>query len=327
MVDGPVSVYVSMPLTGPRGPEGRDAADGARLALGEAGGRAGDLEVRAEYLDDARGRPWDPAAVGENARRAVQDSTTTAYIGELDSQPTRASLPITNQAGIAQVSPGAGGVDLTRPAESYPDSPDRYRPSGDPSFARVIPDDASQAAAVATLARELGLERVALAPVQTPAGELANTEFERAAAEVGLEVVDALGNAPAAFVPGVDGRMRLEAERDHVVTSALDARRLPPGDFPARFAARFDREPGPYAAYGFEAMSLALGAIERAEDSDEEFRGSVVDAVLDAERPDSILGRYSITEDGDTTLCAIQPYTLDAGDPVPGKPLCGGLSG
>ena len=108
----------------------------ARLALEQAGEVAGSIQVSAEFLDDANGRGWDPAAVGRNARTAVQDSSAAAYIGELDSEPTRASVPITNDAGLLQVSPGAGGVDLTRPAAGYPDSPDRYRPSGDPNFAR-----------------------------------------------------------------------------------------------------------------------------------------------------------------------------------------------
>ena len=67
-------------------------------------------------MDDANPvERWDPVAVGRNARRAAQDSSAAAYIGELDSQPTRASMPITNDAGIVQISPGASGVDLTQP--------------------------------------------------------------------------------------------------------------------------------------------------------------------------------------------------------------------
>ena len=77
-IDAPVAVYVSLPLTGPRGAEGRDAADGARLALEQAGGKAGSLRVSARYLDDAHGRTWDPVAVGANARAAVQDSSAAA---------------------------------------------------------------------------------------------------------------------------------------------------------------------------------------------------------------------------------------------------------
>jgi branched-chain amino acid transport system substrate-binding protein len=119
-IEAPVHVYVSLPLTGPRGADGNDAADGARLALEQAGGKAGSIDVTAQYLDDAKGKAWDPVAVGDNARRAIQDSAAAAYIGELDSAPTRASMPITNNAGLIQVSPGAGGVDLTEPATGYP---------------------------------------------------------------------------------------------------------------------------------------------------------------------------------------------------------------
>src|SRR5262245_63649285 len=88
-IEAPVAVYVSLPLTGPRGADGRDAADGARLALEQAQGRAGSTQVRAHYLDDARGRPWDAVAVGINARTAVQDHTTAGYIGELRSEERR----------------------------------------------------------------------------------------------------------------------------------------------------------------------------------------------------------------------------------------------
>ncbi|MBA2546088.1 MAG: hypothetical protein H0V15_04330 [Solirubrobacterales bacterium] len=161
-VEGPVTVYVSLPLTGPRAADGNDAADGARLALEQAGGRAGDLEVKAEILDDSSGAAaWDPVLVGRNARAATQDSTTAAYIGELDSEPTRASAPITNEAGIVQISPGAGGVDLTGTAAGYPDAPDRYRPSGDATFARVVPaDDVVARATVAVAAEDASLARI-----------------------------------------------------------------------------------------------------------------------------------------------------------------------
>src|SRR5882762_2942535 len=86
-IEAPVTVYVSLPLTGPRADAGRDAADGARLALERQGGRAGPVEVSPRFLDDAKGRPWDPVAVGNNARLAVQDSSAAAYLGELDSEP------------------------------------------------------------------------------------------------------------------------------------------------------------------------------------------------------------------------------------------------
>jgi hypothetical protein len=51
---------------------------------------------------------WSLAAVGANARRATEDSTTIGYIGELDRAATRFSRPIVESAGIAQLSTLSG---------------------------------------------------------------------------------------------------------------------------------------------------------------------------------------------------------------------------
>lgn len=350
-IEGPVSVYASLPLTGPRAADGQDAADGARLALEQADGRAGGLEVEATFLDDAKGRVWDPAAVSANARRAVQDSGTGAYIGELDSQPTRASLPITNQAGIVQISPGAGAIDLTQPAEGYPDSPDLYYPSDDQTFVRLVPSDALQARAVAEWAAGLGFKRVEVVSDGTPYGDLIADEFTRVAEGAGVEVQAA--DDPAArgrlagfisgeSVPGageglpqgavsIFGTDALQQNRDSGVdvgfftAAALDPGRLPAGEFAGDFRESFGRDPGRYAAYGYEAMSLVLAAIDEAEGDADGFRGRIVDAVLEADRSGSVLGDYSFTEAGDTTLCAVQRYEIEGAEPRPaGAPCPGG---
>ena len=336
-VDGPVTVYVSLPLTGPRGADGNDAADGARLALEQADGKAGDLEVEATYLDDAKGSRWDAAATGANARRAVQDSSAAAYIGELDSEPTRTSVPITNQAAIVQISPGAGGVDLTQPAEGYPDSPDRYRPSGDPTFVRLVPNDLLQARAAAQWAEELKFSSVAVASDGTPFGELLAEEFKRAAEAAGVQVLQSdrnaeLGGRFGVFIAGerqveigagvtsifaTDAALQSNGGPDlgFFTAAALDPSRLPDQQFAQDFSERFGRPPGPYAAYGYEAMSLALASIDDAEGDADGFRGRVADSALDADRAESAIGRYSITDEGDTTLCAIQRYEIEGAEP------------
>jgi branched-chain amino acid transport system substrate-binding protein len=322
-VEGPVTVYVSLPLTGPRAADGRDAADGARLALEQAGAKAGELEVRAEYLDDADGAAWDPAAVGANARRAAQDSGAAAYIGELDSQPTRASMPITNDAGIAQISPGAGGVDLTGPAQGYPEAPERYQPSGEPRFARVIPSDSAQVRAAAEAAAGGSAPRVFVESDGSAYQELVASEFEADAADVGVEVVAKPGGEAATLSPTPPGPLSLRGGGEvSEIASPLDPSNLPDGAFAAAFERSFGRPPGPYAAYGHEAMALALQAIAEAADADEDFRGAVVDAMLGAQRPNSVLGSYSITDEGDSTVCAIQPYSVRGDDLIPGKPIC-----
>jgi branched-chain amino acid transport system substrate-binding protein len=349
-VKGPLTVYVSLPLTGPRAADGNDAADGARLALEQADGRAGNLEVTATYLDDAENSRWSPVAVSANARRAVQDSSAAAYIGDLDSEPTRASVPITNQAGIVQISPGAGGVDLTQPAQGYPDSPDRYRPSGDSTFIRVVPNDAVQARTAAMWVAEAGFNRVEVISDKTPYGDLVAEEFTRAAVAAGVEAEAderpvGVGGKLAVFfsgesAPGAPNNVRLPRGTASVfgtdallqnpdsgidvgffTTAALDPKLLPGKQFAPDFSERFGREPGPYAAYGFEAMTLALTAIGQADGKADGFRGRVSDAAFDADRDESVIGRYSITPDGDTTLCTIQRYEIEGAELRPIGPI------
>jgi ABC-type branched-subunit amino acid transport system substrate-binding protein len=327
-IKAPVTIYVSLPLTGPRGPDGRDAADGARLALERASGKAGAIQVRARYLDDAAGAAWDPVAVGANARRAVEDSSAAGYIGELDSEPTRASVPITNDAGLLQVSPGAGAVDLTSPAAGYPNSPDRYQPSGTPNFARTVPSDDVVVDAAADWASELG----ATAAVPTSDGSafqnLAAAEFGSAATRHGVRVrpgppprevaVTADAGKQAVYDPGTQ-RLTVygSAPMNLELSAQLDPKLLPDKQFDTVFARRFHRNPGPAAAYGYAAMDLVLHAIQEAGTDASSFRDNVRNAVFGAHLDGTVLGSYAITSDGDTTECMIQRYRVAGSIRVP----------
>ena len=228
--DPKLTIYVSAPLTGPAGPEGRDAADGARLALADAEGEAGGIAVEAEYLDVA-GRNEsrsDPVSAGRNARTATEDSTSIAYIGELDSAASRTSVPITNSAGILQVAPGSGATDLVV-EETFDDSvPEDVQATGERTFARVLPSD---------------------------------------------EDVQEAVRRPETSSPARARPRSCRRRRRRCSTGSSD---------------EFDREPGPWAAYGYEAMASALAAIDRADDPLS--RSSVVAAYFDGTERDSVLG-------------------------------------
>jgi len=62
-----------------------------------------------------------------------------------------------------------------------------------------------------------------------------------------------------------------------------------------------DPHPDPYAIYGYEAMKVALLAIQNAGDKGNN-RQAVIDAFFKIKDRDSVLGKYSIDENGDTTL-------------------------
>src|SRR5688500_17962587 len=82
-----LTVYSSQPLQGPLARVSRDVVRAEKLALRDAGGRAGAYNVNFVSLDSAdpeTGRS-DPGRVASNARRAVQTPNTIAYLGELES--------------------------------------------------------------------------------------------------------------------------------------------------------------------------------------------------------------------------------------------------
>jgi branched-chain amino acid transport system substrate-binding protein len=353
---GPLTVYVSAPLHGEDAAAGRDIADGASLALDDAGAAAGEVEVGLETLDAADGpgavSGWSPAAVGRNARAAAQDTSAIAYIGDLESGATRVSLPITNQAFVPQVSPGATAIDLAAPPDGGTEVPEDVQSTGERTFLRVIPDDKVQAEAAAAWARKLGAERVAVVSDGSAFGDQITEEFAEAAAALGIGAEESRPDEePASGIeliylgldrvdeglsldlseagstdPPLMSSDALAGERalpDFLMTaSAQDPEQLPaPGqDFAAAFESEYDRAPGPYAAYGYEAMALVLDAIERA-GGEAEDRSAVLDELLATADRDSVLGTYSITAIGNTTLDAIAGYRVRDGQPVFDEPL------
>ena len=84
--------------------------------------------------------------------------------------------------------------------------------------------------------------------------------------------------------------------------------------FFADFAKEYgEAHPNPYSIYGYEAMSLALNAIERSATGKRE---DVVKALFATKDRDSALGTYSIDENGDTTLTDYGVYKIVAGEQV-----------
>jgi branched-chain amino acid transport system substrate-binding protein len=69
-------------------------------------------------------------------------------------------------------------------------------------------------------------------------------------------------------------------------------------DWYQRYKQQFQRAPDPFAAYGYEAMNVALAANERAGTKD---RAAIRYAIITTRDYDGILGRWSFTPTGDTT--------------------------
>jgi branched-chain amino acid transport system substrate-binding protein len=204
VVGDTLTVYSSLPLQGPHAAQARSIINAEKLALKEAGGKAGEYKVNFASRDDSTAGEsdepgWSPGRTADNAAKAAQDSRTIAYLGEFDSGASAVSIPITNEAGFVQISPAATAVGLTKlvPGADVGE-PDKFYPSGDRTFARLVPADDVQASAAARWAKDLGVRRAFLVDDKSVEGQGLVEQFRVAAGRIGLRTADRQGMDPRA---------------------------------------------------------------------------------------------------------------------------------
>ena len=191
-----VTVYSSLPLQGSSRPTGLAIQNGIELAFKEAGNKAGDVNVKLEPLDDATAQAgqWTPEAESANAKRAAQDDSAVAYLGTYNSGAAAISIPILNEAGLAMLSPGNTAVGLTSDepgADIEAGEPDIYYPNGERNYARIVPKDTVQGAAIASLMDQDGCKSVGILHDNEVYGEGLADNVEDAGGEFGYEIINA----------------------------------------------------------------------------------------------------------------------------------------
>jgi branched-chain amino acid transport system substrate-binding protein len=198
---GTVNVYSSLPLQGASRPQTTAMVEGIRLALQQNNGKAGDLTVKYTSLDDstAQAGTWTPEATQANARRVAQDDSAVAYIGEFNSGASAVSIPLLNEVPIAQISPANTAVGLTSDEPGADEGePEKYYPTGERHYLRIVPKDTIQGAALATLMQEDGCGNAYILNDKEVYGAGLARNIESAAQEVGLEVLANEGIDPKA---------------------------------------------------------------------------------------------------------------------------------
>ena len=138
-------------------------------------------------------------------------------------------------------------------------------------------------------------------------------DFEAAMPDAKLYGPD--GVAEAGFADPKEGGIPANVAAKVKLTVAT----LAPDDYPpegqeffASFRENYDEpNPNPYAIYGYEAMRLALDAIERSGTGE---KADVLAALFDTKDRESVLGTYSIDENGDTTLTDYGVYRVTDGE-------------
>jgi branched-chain amino acid transport system substrate-binding protein len=198
---GTLNIYSSLPLQGASRPQTTALVNGIKLALQQNNGKAGDFTIKYTSLDDstAQAGSWTPEATQANAEKVAQDDKAIAYIGEFNSGASVVSIPILNEVPIAQVSPANTAVGLTSDEPGADKGePDKYYPTGERNYLRIVPKDTIQGAALATLMQKDGCKNVAILNDKEVYGAGLARNIEGAANEVGLEVLENEGIDPKA---------------------------------------------------------------------------------------------------------------------------------
>jgi branched-chain amino acid transport system substrate-binding protein len=371
---GTVNVFSSLPLQGASRPQTTAMVQGIRLALQQSGNKAGNITVNYESLDDstAQAGTWTPEATSANARKVAQDENAVAYIGEFNSGASAISMPILNEGGMPQISPANTAVGLTTDEPGADKGePEKYYPTGQRHYVRIVPKDTIQGAALATVMKEDGCTNVAMANDKEVYGLGLSRNIENSLEQQGVKLAfnegidpkasnfrslaaraksagadcfvfsgitangavqifkDFAAALPDAKLYGPDGVAESGfadpeeggipasvAERTKVSVATLNPESYPPEG--QEFFQQFEQEygesnPDPYAIYGYEAMRLVLDAIERAGSTNKE---DVLKALFETKDRQSVLGTYSIDENGDTTLTDYGIYTIEDGELV-----------
>ena len=189
---GTLTVYSSLPLQGASKNQAQAITNGMKLALDQAGGKVGDHTIKYVSLDDstAQAGAWTPEATSANARKAAQDDSTIAYLGEFNSGASAVSMPILNETGVPQNGLTNTAVGLTSDAPgSEPGEPAKYYPSGERHYVRIVPKDDIQGAALVTMMKQDGCENVFMTNDKEVFGAGLARNIEITAKEQGVNVI------------------------------------------------------------------------------------------------------------------------------------------
>jgi branched-chain amino acid transport system substrate-binding protein len=157
-------VVLSTLLQGDFRAHGIQAAQAVKLVLARRGWRAGSNAIGLQVCDEV---PYgsdesDPRKCARTARAAGDNPAVLGVIGPWSSScATLVSLLNRARGPVAVVSPSATYLGLTRegPGVAAGD-PERFAPSGQRSFVRVVPADDVQAAAAIAYAQRAGVRRL-----------------------------------------------------------------------------------------------------------------------------------------------------------------------
>ncbi len=151
-----IKIGIDLPLSGADASIGIPTQNGVLLAIDQANakGLPGGFKLEAASLDDAVQGKHDPAQGAQNVKTFVSDPAVLGMVGPFNSNVGKAQIPITNDAGLVQISPSNTNPGLTKG-----DDAKKLRSKDAIAYFRVCTTDDHQGDAGAQFAKRLGFKR------------------------------------------------------------------------------------------------------------------------------------------------------------------------
>ena len=187
-----LKIVSDLPLQGSDRVQTTQMVRAIQFVLEQAGGKAGDYTVEFESNDDstAAAGKWDEAKCSENARNYVGDDSIVGVIGTYNSGCAAIEIPILNDDSLAMVSPANTYQGLTKGGPgTEAGEPDKYYPSGERNYVRVVASDDNQGRIGAQYMKDvLGVKSVYVLDDRELYGKGVADAFESSAKDIGLTV-------------------------------------------------------------------------------------------------------------------------------------------
>jgi branched-chain amino acid transport system substrate-binding protein len=320
----------------------RDVLDAEQLAFKQGPSSVGGFTLQTKVVS---------GKISDQARTVIQDQTSIAYLGEIVPHSSYASLGITNALDLLQVSPTDNALELTQASPVVPGSPDTYYESQSAygqTFVRVVPTSGHEARAQVQEMRTLGVTKLYVTDDGGPYGATIANAVKRDAAGT-ISVVGSLSGADGAFYggssptaaarffqsatsanpqiklfapsalddPTIVGRLGGSGNLYLSAPGFLKSSLTPSGSqFVSQFATTYGHAPVPQAIFGYEAMSAVLAVLREAGTAANN-RSTVVRDFLSIKNRQSVLGTYSMSSTGDTSIAPFVFSRLQQGKLVP----------
>jgi ABC-type branched-subunit amino acid transport system substrate-binding protein len=352
-----LTIYASQPPGGAQSQPASDILTAEKLAFSQSGGKVGSYTIHFKVLTGAK--------LSDNARTAVEDQKSIAYLGELVPGTSQVSVQILNQQGLLEVSPADTAVYLTQPVPPVSNTTDTFYPAHatyKQTFARVVPNSGPEAKAVV---QELGAEHVTSLFVADDGqlyGAALALEVRNAAKTAGVTLATSAAGAGAVFYGGSVANAPVATRfLDQTASASPKAKLFVPsglydssfvaglsagaqarltlsspgflpkdltGDGPAfasTFRTDYGHAPAPQAVFGYEAMRAVLATLAQAGTAANN-RAVVVAGFRSLKRTSgSALGAYSISG-GDPSIAPFVFAHIGSRPPRPPRPA-GGAAG